>query len=1157
MAELTRAQASAVAHRGSTVLVSAAAGSGKTRVLIERVLRRVAEEGCDVDQFLMITFTEAAASELRGKLIAQLSERLAADPSNRLLQRQLSRVYLAQISTVHAFCASILRDYAHELELPADFRVCDEGDAAALTERAMQATLEQAYARLGEDDELHAALDMFGGSRDEGTLPEQILKLYRDLQCWKNPKRRYEELMQSLRLDDCTDMAQTVWGDYLMRELRIRLERMARALDTCCRLTEQCPKLTEKYLPALRDMRATLERLLSAQTWDGLHAVPLTFQPLGVVRKSEAPEAQEYIKRTKELVKKTLTRQMARFSLPSADALDDLRRSATALRGLLRLTQTFAERFRAEKSRRHLLDYNDLEHETLRLFYRGGETPTAAAREVGERFLELMIDEYQDTNAVQEAIFQAISRAGRNLFFVGDVKQSIYRFRMADPAIFLKKYADFRPEAEAAAGESCKILLSDNFRSHPAILSAANDVFSVTMTPRVGGLYYGPDEALRANRPALDLGSPAVELHCIDTGGLDMTPAPAREEIEAAFLADRIARMLREGECVMENDAPRPVRPDDIVILLRAMAGKAQVYLQALQRQGIPAVCGSDSLFDAPEIVFLTALLQVIDNPRQDIPLLTVLLSPVFGFTADELARLRGERRDGELLDCLCGAHAETFLQTLAELRALAASGSVRTLLDGIETRLLLRAVYPDSDCAAHFDRLLGYADACAANGRHGLPAYLRFLERARQKGAEDKASPPGGAVRLTTIHKSKGLEYPVVFLADLCKEFNTTDAKKMILTDPVLGLGGSVYDRREQISYPTAARAAVADRMLREGMSEELRVLYVGMTRPVSRLVMTCCGGRLTAKLRSLTAELGATPDEELTERAGSMADWVLMAALRRSEAGALFAVGGYPSCERTVSEHPWTITWNDAAAYLPDRRPPEAETARQEAALPALHLPKHTAAETTPSKLTATQLKGRPIDREVEEQPRVPVRFPQPRFQSGARPLTPTERGTAIHLAMQYLRYEACTDRAGIEAELRRLVAQRFLTEQQAEAVDPTRILAFFASELGGCVLAAKRVVREFKFSVLEDAGRYEPALTGEQVLLQGVTDCCLVEPDGLVILDFKSDRVRPGEETERAQTYRGQLDAYARALSRIFGLPTKRRILWFFATDTAVEI
>ncbi len=1157
MAELTRPQACAVAHRGSAVLVSAAAGSGKTRVLIERVLRRVSEEACDVDRFLMITFTEAAASELRGKLIARLSEQLAAEPSNRLLQRQLSRVYLAQISTVHAFCASILRDYAHELELPADFRICDEGDAAALTERAMQATLEQAYAQVGTDAELSAALDMFGGNRDDRELPERIEKLYGDLQCWKDPKRRYEELMQSLRLDDCTDMAQTVWGDYLMRELRISLARMSRMLDTCCRLTEQCPELTKKYLPPLLQMKEMLGRLSAARTWDELHAAPRNLPPLGSVRKSEAPEAQEYIKKAKEFIKNTLKKQLGRFELPSDDALDDLRRSATALRGLLRLTRMFSERFRAEKSRRHLLDYNDLEHETLRLFYRGGETPTAAAREVGERFLELMIDEYQDTNAVQEAIFQAVSRDGSNLFFVGDVKQSIYRFRMADPAIFLKKYADFRPEAEAGAGESCKIVLSDNFRSHPAILSAANDVFSVTMTPRVGGLYYGPDESLRANRPALDLGGPAVELHCIDAAGLDMTPAPANEELEATFLADRIAQMLRDGEPVMENDALRPVRPDDIVILLRALSGKAQTYMQALQRQGIPVVCGSDSLFDAPEIVFLTALLQVIDNPRQDIPLLTVLLSPVFGFTADELARLRGENREGDLLDCLCGACAEPFLHTLAELRTLAAGESVRTLLDGIETRLLLRAIYPGDDCAAHFDKLLSLADACAAAGRHGLPAFLRYLNSARQRGAEDKSAPPGGAVRLTTIHKSKGLEYPVVVLADLCKEFNRKDARQAILTDPLLGLGGSVFDRGEQISYSTAARDAVADRIVREGMSEELRVLYVGMTRPVSRLVMTCCSAKLTSKLKKLTSELGITPDEELTERAGSMADWVLMAAMRRSEAGALFAQGGTPCAERTVSEFPWLITWNDAAAYLPDRRLPEAETVRQEAALPALHLPRHTAAETMPSKLTATQLKGRPLDREVEERPRVPVRFPQPRFQSGARPLTPTERGTAIHLAMQYLRYEACADLAGVEAELRRLTERRFLTPQQAEAVDPARILAFFASQTGKRVLACGHTVREFKFSVLEDAGRYEPALRGEQVLLQGVTDCCLVEPDGLVILDFKSDRVRPGEETERAQTYRGQLDTYARALSRIFGLPTKRRILWFFATDTAVEI
>ena len=678
-----------------------------------------------------------------------------------------------------------------------------------------------------------------------------------------------------------------------------------------------------------------------------------------------------------------------------------------------------------------------------------------------------------------------------------------------------------------------------------------------------GGLVYGDAEALRANRTFPDMGQPAVELHAIDYSPAGDGAPPDRAAAEAEFVAARIAEMLRQEEKIPDGDGLRPVRPGDIVILMRSLSGRTQTYLDALRRHGIPASCGSDDLFAAEEIRFLFALLQIIDNPHQDIPLLTVLLSPFGGYPADELARLRAGDRDADLYTLLCESKAP-ICAVLEDLRRTAQEAPLRTLLEEAEERLLLPAL-----CAAlpngpqrqrNLAALRSIADSYERAGGCGLPGFLRHLEGLRERGVPSSGGAAAGAVRLMTIHSSKGLEFPVVFLADLCKSFNRTDSRANVLTDPVLGLGSNCYDPAARILCPTIARQAIARRLDQEAVSEEMRVLYVAMTRPQYRLIMTCCAARLTRRLESYAQGLSLPPDAALLEGADSLGDWILLAAMTRPEAGELFAAAGQPDCA-LQGGHPWRIQLHTAvqaasAAGTAESVEPACEQPPEPRFLPPYG---HAAAVTMPTKLTATQLKGRELDNEAAEQTaQTPkLHFPVPRFEEGRRALTAAERGTALHLAMQHLNYAACADESGLRSELERLGRQKFLTPQQLEAVDPERLRRFFASPLGQRVLQAPQVVREFKFSVLDDGANYDPALEGEEILLQGVTDCCLIELDGLVILDFKSDRLRPGAERERAEYYRGQLDAYSRALSRIFELPVSERIVYFFATDTAVSL
>lgn len=1155
--ELTPEQKAVVENRGGTLLVSAAAGSGKTKVFIDRVLKRVEEENRNIDEFLMITFTKAAASELRGKLIAQLSERLSEQPNNRHLQKQMSRVYLAQISTVHSFCSAIIREYAHLLNISGDFRLCDEQEGKVYRERAMRETLENAYRAVKEEPQIAAALDMFGHGRDDRALPELLEQSFFALQCYRDPKKRLRELNEALQTDELSDVGQTVWGEYLIDEFHMFLDGAGQSLSYALSVIDATDWLSPYRAAFASDIKQAAA-VRDVYAWEEIRSIFPEAEKLGSIKNCPDAELKEQIRGIRDGVKKQMAKWKEIFAVSSEAALADLALSAEALRGFLTLTDRFAEAYQKQKAGRRVVDYNDLEHLTLRLLVGTDGSRTRTAKEISERFAEIMVDEYQDTNRVQDAIFRAVSRDEKNLFFVGDVKQSIYRFRLADPTMFLEKYRAYVPWSEAKEGQPRKILLSDNFRSSAEILSAANDVFRLCMTERVGGLRYTDAEALRPKASIPKADAPAVELHCADIKELSARDDRTADEIEAELIARRIETMLTEGELIPDGDSLRPVRPEDIVILCRGVKDKADAYIRTLARHRIRCVCGSDNIFQSEEIRLLTALLQVIDNPHQDIPLLTVLLSPLFCVSPDTLALAHAENRDGDLFTALSASeNAKDFLAFLKEMRLRSRSGSLHELLNALEDRLYLRALFGAMDGGEqkvrNIERFYALADSYENGERFGLGSFLSYLEILSEKGVQSEDTKLSGAVRLMTMHSSKGLEFPIVFLADLCGKFNTADTKKPLLVDPVLGIGSNVYLSENRMSYPTVAKLAIAHRIGRENVSEEMRILYVAMTRAKYKMILTCCGKALAGTLKTAASE---PPSALPIETAGSFSKWILLCAMRRTEAGCLFEVGGYPE-ERVVSEYPWKITFTDGMELTEASGEQARESIGKREHI--IYQPmKKMLGDKTPSKITATQLKGRDLDNEIEETPAQapPLHFAKPRF-SEEKSLSAAQKGTAIHLAMQYLRFERCGDLAGIEAELDRLVSEKFISAKQREAIPARKILNFFASDLGRLVLHAENLIREFKFSVLKDGTLLNPELQGEKILLQGVTDCAVIEPDGLTIIDFKSDRVTAGAEEERAAYYKGQLDAYSEALSEIFALPVKARYLYFFSTDKAAEL
>ena len=1159
MAEkLTPQQAQAVTNRGGKLLVSAAAGSGKTKVLVDRLLMFLTDpaEPADLDDFLIITYTKAAASELRGKIAAKLTERIALEPENRHLQKQMQRLYLTQISTVHGFCAAVLKEYAYRIDLPPDFRVADEAECTELKNQVLSDLLEGAYQQ-PEEDGFRAFVDSQGVGRNDGAIPDIVLKVYDAARCHENPESWLDRCLENTVLEGVTDAAQSLWGRKLMEDLFSWLDMELEVLRECLKRLKADDGV-EKPIQNISQLIAQLEYLRGSTTWDevcGRKAV--SFGVLRFSGKTYDSVLADQVKAIRESCREELERRTRCFSNASAQVLSDLRQSSSAAKGLISLVRQFDREYSRIKRSRRILDFGDLEHRMLDLLLGKGRTGvTPAAREISSRFREILVDEYQDSNGVQDRIFSVLTEERKNCFLVGDVKQSIYRFRLADPGIFLRKYASFAPVESAKPGEGRKILLSHNFRSGAEVISGINQVFSVCMSPEVGGLHYGEAEALREGVPHVPLKDEAVELDVLEVADGDSY------EKEAAFVAKRIGRMLESGTPVRQGDGLRPVTPEDIVILLRSPGTMAAAFRNALEAEGIRcALDGGTNLMAAEEISSLVALLQTVANPRQDIPLLAVLASPIFGFTADELAGIRGRSKKGCFYDGLLLSDekkVQEFLEILSELRRKARLEPLTSLLQGCFLRTRLDSIYGAMPGGKAKKENLHLFYQMAVDFEQGsLRTLDQFLEHLTSLQGSQVASSGSnaGCVTIMSIHKSKGLEFPVVFLCGLSHRFNASDSREMVLCHQELGLGLSVADNENRLRYSSISKWAIAASIQSESVSEELRVLYVAMTRARDRLVMTCTMKNPEKKLKKLANRLCMGGEKLVCMEADCHGDWILAAALERMEAGALHELGGRP--ERLIaSDYPWKIR-------LLQTQAPEEKAFRateEETPFPrdAVHRLKqglsfrydHLAATQAPSKLTVTELKGRVRDEEAQEDTMPPQKEKQwrkPSFRQGEK--RGTVYGNAVHSAMQFIRYESCTDVAAVAAELDRLVAAGYLGQEQRDMVQPGSILNFFETEVGRKLRGGTDYLREFKFSILDDGEKYGDGLSGEQVLLQGVVDCALLEEDGITVLDFKTDYVTEESLFDTVSRYRTQVEAYAGALTRIFEKPIKEKYLYFF--------
>ncbi len=1136
--ELTPEQDRAVHSRGCPMLVSAAAGSGKTRVLTERLLARV-EEGADIDRFLVITFTRAAAAELRSRIMEALEQRIADEPQNKRLRRQSTLLYRAQIGTIDSFCTTLVREQASRLGISPSFTVLEQERGETLRRRALDDVLDKAYENIDRDAPLQTLIEQVGCGRDDAKLAELVLSLHTTMQSRAFPEQWAEQMLARLDGGQYADAGETPWGQWLLTDASEEADYRAAQLEKARAAMVGDAKMEKAYGACFEDVGLLfrdLGRAASTGHWDEtVRAAQGVWPPrLGTLAKYEDEAKRTRIKAVWEESKKAWQKLAKSLTGTSDTLLAELSESRAPLQKLMELVFALDAEYAARKRRAEALDFSDAEHFCVKLLANPDGSPTELAAQVAQRFDEVMVDEYQDVNAVQELIFRCLSGGGERLFVVGDVKQSVYRFRLADPSIFQRKYEAFAHDSHAE-----RVLLRENFRSCKEVLGATNAVFGAVMSEKLGEIEYNDEARLIVGSKDYPEDRPLPELCVLDyVGDEDM---PDKTMAEARYVAKRIRELVESRETILDHGEHRPVGYGDIAILLRTPASTGAAYRRALTEAGIPVNARQGTgFFEQPEIRFALSMLAVADNPRQDVPLIAALRGLPFGFTADELAHIRAADK-GDLWTAL-NVRAETdercraFADTVRELRDRARELSTDALLRWLYDRTGLMAIccaMPDSRShVACLMALYEYARRFEQDGYRGLFRFVSWLRALSERGEEPPAPAASGAVQIMSIHKSKGLEFPVVFLADTAHGWRN-DTASAVLCHEELGFGMKRTDPERGLQWPTLAHRAIKAREKREELSEQLRVLYVAMTRAKERLIITCAMKKAEAQLAACAGTVSPVSPRVL-QTAGHPAAWLMLAAAadggRHIETRLVTPEAAENRAETAVSEPKSAVFEPFCDKILENIRwkYPFAE---------AVELP---------SKLTATEAKRLESASDDPEAVTMTARkreFRKPDFTKIKRPLTGTERGIAAHLVMQHIDLAYTETEAQIAAEIARLQKLGFLDARQAEAVAPQDILAFFSSELGQRVKAADKRWREFRFSLLCPAGTwFSDAPEGEEILLQGVIDLCIEERGALTVIDFKTDsEVNP-------ELYAGQLRAYALAMQRITGKPVRTAELWY---------
>lgn len=1210
----TNEQWQAIMARNTNTLVSAAAGSGKTAVLVERIIQRLLSEDdpVDVDRLLVVTFTNAAASEMRKRIGDALEKALAKQPDNLHLRRQLSLLNRASISTLHSFCIDVLRTHYYKLGIDPNFRMLDDTEAALMREEILEELFEEEYSD-PKNEMFFKLVDIYSNDRSDAPLQRVIEKLYDFSRSHPWPNQWLDFIVSQYHATDKS------WLDRLLASIKLTLHDNLTLLEQAERMIE-LPRGPKAYSEAVEHDKKQLQRLMAASDdWDALYAAfqTLEFPRLKTITKKD--DVSEYLKESvqslREKAKKSLENLKENyFARPLENYIDDMLKFAPIIQKLVELVKKFAKKFSDAKREKAVCDFADLEHYCLDILQAESSTPekpipSEIALDYKEKFCEILVDEYQDTNHVQETIIQLVAK-DNNVFMVGDVKQSIYRFRLAEPALFLSKYKDYSKVGNQAG---LRIDLSKNFRSRKEVLDATNFIFRQLMDETVGELNYDTDAELKHGFHYPETENCEAEFVLIERESEDEDvpediEEALKEELEARFIANQIKQLIQTPAHVYDTQLKqmRPVTYRDIVILMRATSSAGNIVIEELKKHGIPAYIEMASgYFEATEIRTMISLLKVIDNPDQDIPLASVLRSPIVNLTEEELAKIRIANKNSSFFHAMLtymdthkqdelAQKLQQFYEQLKKWRTQARQGALSNLIwqlyqdtkyydfvgglpGGVQRQANLRALY---------DRARQYEQTSF----RGLFRFLRFIERMRESGKDLGTARALGeqedVVRIMTIHSSKGLEFPIVFVAGLSKKFNMQDLHANVLFHKDYGIGTKYIDVEKRITYPTLLQLAIKEKLHDELLAEEMRILYVAMTRAREKLYLIGSVKNLETEVRKWQTHVNNEEwllSDYSRRSSKSYLDWIGPALIRHRDSKSLrefFEEKEVKAASVYTDPSRWKISCISARDLtLPDEKKSPIEKEHLKRIQSGLKVDvsggdkervyRHL--NWTYPQYLSTQMKAKQTVTELKRQREVideqseflyarkfrHLAEERPRFLQKTK-LTAPERGTAMHTFMQHMPFRDVTLET-LEEKLRELVQMELLTEDQAEAIDLSLVYDFTKTSLFERIQKAKNVYREIPFTYAMKA----PDGSDEKVIIQGVIDLVLEEADGFVLIDYKTDAI-----TDRFASFNDaipilkarydvQLKLYAQALEAIWKKNVKAKFLYFFDGSHILEL
>ncbi len=1154
----TAEQQRALDARGS-VLVSAAAGSGKTAVLSHRVVERIMDkyDPIGLDEMLIVTFTNAAAAEMRERISAVLGEYANEHPDNFRALEQKAELDCAAIGTIDSFCIELIRDNFEAADINPDFRIASNEQLALLERSAVNEALNRML--MSEPEEFQFLTSVLGTGISLNSVEEKILKIYHYTQSLPFPEVWLDSACE--RYDNIDSLNDTVWAQTLFDRAFDQADYHRNAVASALRSLESDADLLSAYSPALNHIYNLLCDVCDAakgKDYDRLNRLLSDFSPVALGSKQKVDVAlREYAKSVFNSAKAAVNKLNDIFSATEETCVNDIEVAGRCIKALCALVRDFSSRLSEAKRQRNLYSFSDIEHATLRLLceWKDGEISVREGN-LRTRFKEVLVDEYQDTNDLQNAIFYALSDCGKNLFLVGDVKQSIYRFRRANPSNFINKKETY-PEYDGS-NYPAKISLSGNFRSRADVCDFVNFVFRLLMVKQTAEMDYLDEDELRPMGDFAEVDSQAVELHIVPTKAV---------EDEAAYVAKYISNVISEGQPVSDGKGGiRPVEWRDFTVLLRSCKKNAEIFLAAFKKAGVPAWTESkEGFFDREEIRIALSLLRAIDNPLKDVPLLSALMSPVFAFDAEEVAQMRLCDRKGSLYSALKryarnNKKAATFLTSLDRYRDWAGTVSsdrlIRMVIDDTGLSAIVRGMDDGSSRRANLLMLAECAAEHESNGFKGLTSFLRYLDSVERRGGEIPAAvvcESENVVRIRSIHKSKGLQSPICVLACMTDEFNLMDSHQSVVLHETMGIGLRICDDEAGKKYDTLPRKALSFKETEAVIAEEMRLLYVALTRVQDRLVMVCADPNIEKSLQTAAGRINSgwegsldSLDPYAVGSANSYAQWIYMACLLHPSCDRLRdAVSGSFNCAKAdgklkvvLSEQAYADA-DDVSADVTEQKPMDFSV-YLDFEYPYEKLMSFEA------KYSVSQLAKSIYSADY-------CCTSRPAFITGEK-LTAAQKGTATHKFMCFADYDLAE--GSVESEIKRLVDEGRLTQEQGEGIDQATVRAFFDSEVYRRLKSADRVLRESRFIYELPVSKLDPTCdSDETVVVQGVADCVIFEPDGITILDFKTDR--NCTEEDLINKYTRQLQVYSDAFSSNYSVASKPSYIYSFYLKKEIMI